>query len=47
MPHSFEYFYGFVGAETNQWYLALYDGATPAPTQRGHRSRAVERWLCR
>jgi arylsulfatase A-like enzyme len=26
---GFEYFYGFVGAETNQWYPALYDGLTP------------------
>jgi arylsulfatase len=26
---GFEHFYGFVGAETNQWYPALYDGTTP------------------
>jgi arylsulfatase A-like enzyme len=26
---GFEYFYGFVGAEANQWYPALYDGITP------------------
>ncbi len=26
---GFEKFYGFVGAETNQWYPALYDGITP------------------
>jgi arylsulfatase A-like enzyme len=26
---GFEHFYGFVGAETNQWYPALYDGLTP------------------
>ena len=26
---GFEHFYGFVGAETNQWYPALYDGVTP------------------
>src|ERR1700749_2894313 len=26
---GFEYFYGFVGAETNQYYPALYDGVTP------------------
>ena len=26
---GFEYFYGFVGAETNQCYPALYDGVTP------------------
>ncbi|MGP0030300.1 MAG: arylsulfatase [Acidimicrobiales bacterium] len=26
---GFEHFYGFVGAETNQYYPALYDGITP------------------
>ena len=26
---GFEHFYGFVGAETNQWYPALYDGINP------------------
>ena len=26
---GFEHFYGFVGAETNQWNPALYDGITP------------------
>jgi arylsulfatase len=26
---GFEHFYGFVGAETNQWYPAIYDGITP------------------
>lgn len=26
---GFEHFYGFVGAETNQWYPALYEGTTP------------------
>jgi arylsulfatase A-like enzyme len=26
---GFEKFYGFVGAESNQWYPALYDGITP------------------
>ena len=31
---GFEYFYGFVGAETNQWYPALYEGTTPVePTK--------------
>ena len=31
---GFEYFYGFVGGETNQWYPALYDGVTPVePTK--------------
>jgi arylsulfatase A-like enzyme len=26
---GFEYFYGFLGGETNQWYPAIYDGTTP------------------
>jgi arylsulfatase A-like enzyme len=26
---GFEYFYGFIGAETNQYYPALYEGTTP------------------
>jgi arylsulfatase A-like enzyme len=26
---GFEYFYGFLGGETNQWYPALYEGTTP------------------
>jgi arylsulfatase len=26
---GFDYFYGFLGAETNQWYPALYEGTTP------------------
>jgi len=26
---GFEYFYGFIGGETNQWYPSLYDGVTP------------------
>ncbi len=26
---GFEYFYGFLGGETNQWYPALYNGTTP------------------
>src|SRR5947209_12824547 len=40
---GFEYFYGFVGAETKQWYPALYEGVTtgePAktPEQGYHRT---------
>jgi arylsulfatase A-like enzyme len=31
---GFEHFYGFVGAETNQWYPALYDGITPVEPSR-------------
>jgi arylsulfatase A-like enzyme len=31
---GFEYFYGFIGGETNQYYPALYDGTTPVePTK--------------
>ena len=26
---GFEYFYGFIGGETNQWYPAIYEGMTP------------------
>src|SRR5437016_279832 len=26
---GFEYFYGFIGGESNQWYPALYEGTTP------------------
>ena len=26
---GFEYFYGFIGGETNQWYPAIYEGTTP------------------
>ena len=26
---GFEYFYGFIGGETNQWFPALYEGTTP------------------
>jgi arylsulfatase A-like enzyme len=37
---GFEYFYGFIGGETNQWYPALYEGTTPVePTRR--RKRAI------
>jgi arylsulfatase A-like enzyme len=27
--NGFEYFYGFIGGESNQWYPALYEGTTP------------------
>jgi len=26
---GFEYFYGFIGGETNQYYPAIYEGTTP------------------
>jgi arylsulfatase len=32
--NGFEYFYGFVGGETNQWYPALYEGTTPVQPEK-------------
>jgi arylsulfatase len=32
--NGFEYFYGFVAGETNQWYPALYEGTTPVEPDR-------------
>ena len=37
---GFEYFYGFLGGETNQWYPALYEGTTPVEPA-GRRRRAT------
>jgi arylsulfatase A-like enzyme len=31
---GFEYFYGFVGGEANQWYPTLYEGTTPIEVDR-------------
>ena len=31
---GFEYFYGFIGGETNQYYPALYEGTTPVEPPR-------------
>ena len=31
---GFEYFYGFIGGETNQWYPALFEGTTPIEPRR-------------
>ena len=31
---GFEYFYGFIGGETNQWYPALYEGTTPVEPEK-------------
>ena len=31
---GFEYFYGFVGGETNQYYPAIYEGTTPVEPDR-------------
>lgn len=32
--NGFEYFYGFIGGETNQWYPALYEGTAPVQPER-------------
>jgi len=31
---GFEYFYGFIGGETSQWYPALYEGTTPIEPEK-------------
>jgi arylsulfatase len=31
---GFEYFYGFIGGEANQWYPSLYEGTTPVEPDR-------------
>jgi arylsulfatase A-like enzyme len=31
---GFEYFYGFLGGETNQWYPAIYEGTTPVEPEK-------------
>ena len=31
---GFEYFYGFIGGETNQWYPAIYEGTTPVEADK-------------
>ncbi len=31
---GFEYFYGFIGGEANQWYPTLYEGTTPAEVKK-------------
>jgi arylsulfatase len=31
---GFEYFYGFVGGETNQWYPAIYEGTIPIEPEK-------------
>jgi len=31
---GFEYFYGFIGGEANQWYPSLYEGTTPIEVSR-------------
>src|ERR1700716_2701304 len=32
---GFEYFYGFIGGEANQWYPSLYEGTTPVENKKG------------
>lgn len=31
---GFEYFYGFIGGETSQWYPAIYEGTTPVEPEK-------------
>jgi arylsulfatase len=31
---GFEYFYGFIGGEANQWYPSLYEGTTPVEAKK-------------
>jgi arylsulfatase len=31
---GFEYFFGFIGGESNQWYPALYEGTTPVEPEK-------------
>jgi arylsulfatase len=41
--NGFEYFFGFIGGETNQWYPAIYEN--PLPSSRGaHRKTATTSW---
>ena len=40
---GFEYFYGFLGGETNQWYPAIYENTTPIEPW-GTRKRATTSW---
>lgn len=32
---GFEYFYGFIGGEANQWYPSLYEGTRPVENKKG------------
>ncbi|WP_166830662.1 arylsulfatase [Thalassoroseus pseudoceratinae] len=32
--NGFEYFYGFIGGEANQWYPTLYEGTTPVENKK-------------
>ena len=45
-PHpggGFEYFYGFIGGETNQWYPAIYENTSAVEPWRT-RTRAITSW---
>jgi len=42
---GFEYFYGFIGAETNQWRPALYEGTKPIEPPHDDRSYILDRDL--
>ena len=38
---GFDYFYGFIGGETNQYYPAIYEGTTPRSSRPRPRPRAT------
>lgn len=40
---GFEYFYGFIGGEANQWYPTIYEGTTPVEPRRLPK-RATTSW---
>ena len=42
---GFEYFYGFIGAETNQWRPALYEGTTPIEPPHNDKSYILDKDL--
>lgn len=42
---GFEYFYGFIGAETNQWRPALYEGTTPIEPPHNDRGYILDKDL--
>ena len=40
---GFEYFYGFIGGETNQYYPAIYEGTTPIEPADARRGLSLHR----
>ena len=40
---GFEYFYGFIGGETNQYYPAIYEGTTAVETEQTRRRATTSR----